>query len=148
MLDGGAPYYTTYETSDGRYVSLGPIEPKFFALLCRKIELPQDLWNAQNDRARWPELREAMAGAFQRRTMAQWSEMLEGTDVCFAPVLTLQEAVTHPHIAARHGFTEIDGVLHTAPAPRFSSTPSAIQSPPGGAPVSVDALLAQWQCRP
>jgi alpha-methylacyl-CoA racemase len=145
MLDGGAPYYTTYETSDGRYVSLGPIEPKFFALLCRKIELPQGLWDAQNDRARWPALREAIAAAFQRRTMAQWCEVLEGTDVCFAPVLTLQEAATHPHIVARDGFTEIDGVVHTAPAPRFSRTPSVIQSPPGGEPVSADALLARWQ---
>ena len=145
MLDGGAPYYTTYETADGRYVSVGPIEPKFFALLCQQLELPQALWDAQNDRARWTALRAAIATAFRQRTLAEWCARMEGSDSCFAPVLTLEEAQRHPHIQARAGFLEVDGVMHTAPAPRFSRTPAAIQSPSGTAPVAVASVLAGWQ---
>ncbi|HEU0204081.1 MAG TPA: CoA transferase [Burkholderiaceae bacterium] len=147
MLDGGAPYYTIYETADGRHVSIGPIEPKFFVLLCRQLELPEELWTAQNDRARWPALHAAIAAAFRTRTQAQWCKHLEGTDVCFAPVLTLEEAAVHPHIAARRGFEDVAGVKHTAPAPRFSRTPSAIQSPPRGQPVTVDDLLKELRSR-
>lgn len=144
MLDGGAPYYAAYETADGEFVSLGPIEPKFFALLCEKLGLPQTLWNSQNDRVRWPELRRAIAGAIACRTRDEWCQLLEGTDVCFAPVLTLQEATVHPHVRARGGFVEIDGVSHTAPAPRFSRTPSAIQGAAPSSAVSVTDLLAAW----
>lgn len=145
MLDGGAPYYTTYETADGRHVSVGPIEPKFFALLCQQLELPKVLWNAQNDLARWPQLRDAMAAAFRQRTLAEWCALMDGSDSCFAPVLTLEEAQLHPHIRARAGFQEINGVMHTAPAPRFSRTPAAIQSPPGTAAVDMASVLAGWQ---
>lgn len=147
MLDGGAPYYTTYETADGRHVAVGPIEPKFFALLCRELELPPELQDAQHDRSRWPTLRDAIASAFRRRTLAQWCERLEGGDSCFAPVLTLEEAQRHPHVRARGGFVEMDGVAHTAPAPRFSRTPAAIQSPPGGAPADTASVLAGWTAR-
>jgi alpha-methylacyl-CoA racemase len=145
MLDGGAPYYTTYETADGRHVSVGPIEPKFFTLLCQQLELPPTLWDAQNDRARWLALRAAIATAFRRRTLAQWCTLLEGTDSCFAPVLTLEEAQRHPHIQARGGFVQVDGIMHTAPAPRFSRTPSSIQASAGTPAVSLDAVLAGWQ---
>ena len=145
MLDGGAPYYTTYRTSDGQFVSIGPIEPKFFALLCRKLELPQELWDAQNDRSRWHDLRDALAAAFRKDTREHWCHLLEGTDVCFAPVLALSEAAAHPHIQARSGFVDVAGVLHTAPAPRFSRTPSAIQGPAPAAAVSVAAVLDAWQ---
>ena len=145
MLDGGAPYYTTYETADGRHVSLGAIEPKFFALLCDKLELPRELWNSQHDRRRWPALQAAIAACIRRRSSAQWCELLEGTDVCFAPVLTLQEAASHPHITARHGFEDINGVPHTAPAPRFSRTPSAIQASLDGAAVWPTTLIEEWR---
>lgn len=145
MLDGGAPYYTIYETADGRHVSVGPIEPKFFALLCRQLELPQTLWDKQNDRSYWPQLRDAIAAAFRQRTLSEWCARMEGSDSCFAPVLTLEEAQLHPHIQARSGFQEINGVMHTAPAPRFSRTPAAIQSPPGTAAVDIASVLAGWQ---
>ncbi|MFZ3118163.1 MAG: CaiB/BaiF CoA-transferase family protein [Variovorax sp.] len=145
MLDGGAPYYTTYETADARQVAVGPIEPKFFALLCRQLELPQALCDAQDDRARWPALRAAMANAFRRRTLAEWCARMEGSDSCFAPVLTLEEAQRHPHIEARGGFVQVAGVTHTAPAPRFSRTPAAIQAPPGTPAVDAASVLAEWR---
>ncbi|AIJ49363.1 carnitine dehydratase [Comamonas testosteroni TK102] len=143
MLDGGAPYYSVYVTSDGHSVSLGAIESKFFTLMCEKLELPQSLWNAQNDRARWPQLKEAIAGSIAMRSRKEWSRLLEGTDVCFAPVLTLQEAKDHPHIQARKSFIDVDGVTHTAPAPRFSRTPASINVGAGGE-TSVDELLVLW----
>ncbi|PZO20412.1 MAG: carnitine dehydratase [Burkholderiales bacterium] len=144
-LDGGAPYYGVYETGDGGYVSLGPIEPKFFALLCEKIDLPADLRDAQNDRARWPALREAIASRIKVRTRAQWCDLLEGSDVCFAPVLPLSEAAAHPHNQARGNFVELDGVMHTAPAPRFSRTPSVIQGSAPTAPVAPEEVLQRWR---
>jgi len=145
MLDGGAPYYTTYETSDAQYVAIGPIEPKFFALMCRTIEVPEHLWNAQNDRSRWHALRDAMVVIFRTRTSAQWCELLEGSDVCFAPVLTLSEAAHHPHVLARKGFVEVAGVAQPAPAPRFSRTPSAVQGPFPDGLMSPQDLLAAWR---
>jgi alpha-methylacyl-CoA racemase len=145
MLDGGAPYYGVYETADGEYVSLGPIEPKFFELLCDKLQLPPDLRNAQSDRSRWGQLREAIAVRIKRRTRADWSVLLEGSDVCFAPVLTLGEAARHPHNRAREAFVEVDGVMHTAPAPRFSRTASRIQGPAPSSDVRAQDLLARWK---
>lgn len=145
MLDGGAPYYKTYETADGKHVSIGPIEPKFFTLLCQKIGIPQNLWDAQNDRARWASLRDAMAAIFRTRTRDEWCKALEGSDTCFAPVLTLSEAAEHPHIQARSGFVDIAGVRHTAPAPRFSRTPSAIQGPAPQTSSSAAEILKIWR---
>ena len=145
MLDGGAPYYRVYETADGGFVSLGPIEPKFFELLCEKVGLPDDLRQAQNDRARWPEMAEAFAGIFRTRTRAQWCELLEGTDACFSPVLPLSEAAQHPHLQARGAFVPVDGVMHTAPAPRLSRTPARIQGPAPKEAVAVADLLARWR---
>jgi len=145
MLDGGAPYYGVYETSDGGHVSLGPIEPRFFALLCEKLDLPHALRDAQNDRARWPALQAAIAGRIKGRSRAAWCELLEDSDVCFAPVLSLSEAAQHPHIRARGAFVEVDGVVHTAPAPRFSRTPSAIQGQAPDAAVATDDILQRWR---
>ena len=145
MLDGGAPYYTVYETADGGCVSLGPIEPRFFALLCEKIDLPVSLRDAQHDRARWPALRAAMASIFKKRSRAAWCELLEGSDVCFAPVLDLKEAAAHPHHQARAAFQDIAGVAHPAPAPRFSRTPAAIQGAAPAAAVTAADLLRRWQ---
>lgn len=144
MLDGGAPYYSVYATSDDHFVSLGAIEPKFFALLCEKLELPEVLWSAQNERARWPALREAIAESISKRSRQEWVHLMEGADVCFAPVLTLQEAKEHPHIRARQSFVDVQGVAHTAPAPRFSRTPSSIQVP-GEKEVQLDELLSIWR---
>jgi alpha-methylacyl-CoA racemase len=143
-LDGGAPYYSVYETADRAWISLGPIEPQFFALLCDKIGLPQALRDAQNDRARWPALRAALSEIFRARTRAAWCELLEGTDVCFAPVLPLSEAARHPHIRQRQALVEVDGVPQPAPAPRFSRTPSAIQGAAPRQAVTADEVLRGW----
>jgi alpha-methylacyl-CoA racemase len=147
LLDGGAPFYATYETADNAYVSLGPIESKFFALLCEKLNIPQDLRDAQGDRSRWPDLRLAIAASIRQHTRAQWCERLEGTDVCFAPVLSLGEAPTHPHNQFRKTFVEINGVVQAAPAPRFSRTPSAIQVSAPKVDFSPEAVLLKWQFR-
>jgi alpha-methylacyl-CoA racemase len=145
MLDGGAPYYTTYETADGRYVSIGPIEPRFFQALCRELELPESLASLQNDPSHWPALHAAIGNALRRQPLAHWCARLEGTDVCFAPVLTPPEAARHPHIVARRGFIQVDGVEHTAPAPRFSVTPGTISQGPTAARWPADEVLDGWQ---
>ena len=145
VLDGGAPYYTVYETADAGHVSLGPIEPKFFALLCDKIGLPEALRDAQNDRARWPALHQAMAGLFKTRSRADWCALLEGSDVCFAPVRGLSEAENHPHHQARGAFIDVGGIRHPAPAPRFSRTPCAIQGAAPTTAVLAQELLQRWQ---
>lgn len=144
ILDGGAPYYAVYATADGESISFGSIEPKFFSLLCEKLDLPKTLWNAQSDQAQWGELRQAIADAVARRSRTEWCQLLEGTDVCFAPVLTLQEAAAHPHVRARSGFVDVNGVPHTAPAPRFSRTPAAIQEAVASSPTSVADVLKSW----
>jgi alpha-methylacyl-CoA racemase len=145
MLDGGAPYYTVYETADGGYVSLGPIEPKFFTLLCEKVGVPQVLHHAQNDRAQWPVLRDTFAAIFRTRTRYAWCELLEGTDVCFAPVLSLSESADYPHLQRRRAFIDVNGIQHPAPAPRFSRTPSAIQGPAPSQALPANELLSRWR---
>jgi alpha-methylacyl-CoA racemase len=133
LLAGGAPFYDTYETSDGRYVSIAPLEPAFYAVLCAKLGIDdprlKDLCVATLDdptaRARWPEQRAVLARIFKSRTRTEWCELLEGSDACFAPVLSIDEAFEHPHLAARRTFVAIDGVTQNAPAPRFSRTPLA-----------------------
>lgn len=144
MLDGGAPYYSVYGTADGGWVSLGPIEPQFFELLCSKLNLPTHLWDSQHDRTRWPALRDAIAAAIQARSRQWWCEVLEGTDVCFAPVLTLQEAANHPHLRKRACLVETNDVLHVAPAPRFSRTPSSIKASHYVQSENVDEFLRSW----
>jgi alpha-methylacyl-CoA racemase len=145
MLDGGAPYYTTYATSDGGYVSVGAIEPQFFALLCDRLGLREDLRDAQHDRQRWPALTAEMARIFAGRSRQEWACLLEGTDVCFAPVLPLSEAAQHPHNIARGAFVEVCGVAHPAPAPRFSRTPGSIQGPAPAHAVAAADVLASWR---
>jgi alpha-methylacyl-CoA racemase len=144
-LDGGAPWYDVYETADGRHASLGAIEPAFFARFCELAGLPTEWQARQNDRAQWPALRDALERLFRSRTLAEWRALLEGSDACFAPVLPLREAMRHPHQQARQAFVEVDGVTHPAPAPRFSRTPSAIQSPAGSQTESLEGILRQWR---
>jgi alpha-methylacyl-CoA racemase len=131
LLDGGAPFYDTYETSDGRFVSLAPLEPKFFATLATAIGLDERFVKRQYDRRLWPEMREAIATTMRQRTRDEWSAKLEGTDACFAPVLRFDEAAAHRHARERAAFVEIDGVVQPAPAPRFDRTPAGT---PRGAP--------------
>jgi alpha-methylacyl-CoA racemase len=148
FLAGAAPFYDTYETADGKYVAIGSLEPAFFALLLEKLGLDPDefgdagLAGAADPEARqkWPRLRAALAGAFRRRTREEWRQQLEGSDVCFAPVLTLEEAARHPHNVARGTFVDVEGVMQNAPAPRFSRTPPAEPErpqPPGADTLAV-----------
>ena len=143
FLDGGAPYYDTYETSDGEFVTLGAIEPQFYALLLEKLGLDLARW-PQADTERWPELKEELRRIFKTRTRADWSELLEGTDVCFAPVLRLAEAKDHPQLADRGVYVEVDGVLQPGPVPRFGRTPGKIQGPPASPGEHSVAVLAEW----
>jgi len=144
LLDGGRPWYDSYETADGRYVSLGPIEDKFYREFVRRAGLEGEDLPAQNDPAGWPRLRERFAAAFRQRTQAQWCELLEGTDACFAPVLSVIEAREHPHNRARGAFVEVDGVTQPAPAPRFSRTRAQVRGSGSRAGQNTLAALADW----
>ncbi len=128
-LDGGAHYYGAYTCSDGKFISIGSIEPKFYALLLEKCEIEDADFLAQNEREAWPFLKQKLASLFKSRTRDEWCDLLEGTDVCFAPVLTMEEAPSHPHNEARKTFITLEGVTHPAPAPRFSRTQGEIQGP-------------------
>ncbi len=142
LLDSGAPYYEVYRCADGEYVALAAIEPKFRAVLLERLgvagvdvqSLPPDF----DDRTRWPELRTRLGAIFAGRTRAQWCELLQDADTCFAPVLAPREAPAHAHHAARASFVEVDGVVQPAPAPRFGATPAAVPRAPGRAGDAVE----------
>ena len=144
MLDSGAPWYDAYATSDGRYVSIGSIEPQFYAELIEKLGLAGEDLPAQHDRERWPELRSRLAEVFRSRSRDEWCRILEGSDACFAPVLTMAEAREHEHARVRGSFVEVDGVPQPRPAPRFSRTDSAIQRPPARGGAHTDEVLRDW----
>ena len=120
LLDGGAHFYDTYRTKDGEHVSIGSIEPQFYALLIEKAGLDADKFAPQMDQSQWPALKAELTEVFLTKTRAEWCELMEGTDVCFAPVLNIKEAAEHPHSIARNSYVEVDGVLQHSPAPRFS----------------------------
>jgi alpha-methylacyl-CoA racemase len=119
LLDGGAPFYGVYETADGQHVSIGSLEPKFYVEMVRRLGLDEKFLRLQGDVSQWPALRQAIAAAVRERTRDEWSALLEGTDVCFAPVLKLAEAHRHPHAVARGTYVEVAGVVQPGPAPRF-----------------------------
>lgn len=145
MLDGAAHFYDTYECQDGKYIAIGSIEPKFYALLLEKTGLKDDPeFKSQMNMKKWPALKEKLAAVFRTKTREQWCELMEGTDVCFAPVLDMDEAPAHPHNRARETFIEYNGVLQPAPAPRFSRTVSEIQGPPPTVGQHTDEALADW----
>lgn len=129
MLDGGAHFYDTYETQDGRYVSIGAIEPQFYALLLEKTGADKTTFAPQMARDQWPQLKNKMAALIKTKTQAEWCALLEGTDACFAPILSLEEAPSHPHNQARQTYIEVGGMIQPAPAPRFSETPAAMPAP-------------------
>ena len=131
LLDGAAHFYDTYETADGKYVCLGSIEPQFYALLIEKAGLDPETFKPQMDRRAWPELKAKLAEVMKQKTRDEWCAIMEGTDVCFAPVLSIFEAPEHPHNKARNSFITVDGISQPAPAPRFSRTAPAVR---GGAP--------------
>ncbi|WP_324790312.1 CaiB/BaiF CoA-transferase family protein [Streptomyces sp. H51] len=129
LLDGGCPYYGTYETADGKYMAVGALEPQFYELFTALLGLP-DQADARTDVTRWGALREAVAARFRSRTQDEWTARFDGTDACVAPVLSLTEAPHHPHLAARSTFTDHGGITQPAPAPRFSATPASVRRPP------------------
>lgn len=145
FLDGGAPYYNVYACSDGRHVTVGAIEPGFYAELCRRAGVDDDdIAGAQGDRANWPAFVTRLEAMFRTRTQAEWCELLEGTDACFAPVLDWAQAQAHPHNQARGTFIEVDGVTQPAPSPRFSRTPATAVQGPSAHDADRRAVLANW----
>jgi alpha-methylacyl-CoA racemase len=144
LLDGGAPFYDCYACADGKFISIGAIEPQFYAELLALAGVEDPQFGRQWRQADWPELKRKFAELFATRTRAEWCALLEGTDVCFAPVLDMAEAPRHPHNAARGTFVERDGVPQPAPAPRFSRTQAEIGSPPSVPGQDGAAVLADW----
>ncbi|AWN51994.1 CaiB/BaiF CoA-transferase family protein [Methylobacterium sp. 17Sr1-1] len=143
LLDGGAPWYRTYACRDGRHIAIGPLEPQFYALFRRLTGLDSDPdFDRRDDPVMWPTLRRKLETLFAERTRDEWCRLLEGTDACVAPVLSLSEAAGHPHLAARETFVTVGGTVQPAPAPRFSGTPSAIRPPPG--PLTLIEAIARW----
>lgn len=125
ILDGGSHYYDTYETADGKFVAIGAVEPNFYRELMEKVGLAEDVaFRAQNDPASWPALKTRLEAVFRTRTRAEWCALLEGSDACFAPVLSLEEASRHPHNLARKAFVDVDGAMQPAAAPRYAATPN------------------------
>ncbi len=141
LLDGGTPYYDLYETADGQHMSVGPLEPQFYAEMVRLLEL--DLPD-RDDPANLPAIRDALTARFKERTQAEWSKLFDGTDACVAPVVPLADAPRHPHLAARRTFVEHDGITQPAPAPRFSRTPASLGMPPGGPGAHTRDALTAW----
>ena len=142
FLDGGAHFYGGYECACGPVISIGSIEPPFYALLRQHAGLSEADFDAQMDRKAWPALKQKLVNVFKSKTRKDWCKIMEGTDICFAPVLTMSEAPNHPHMAARKIFVERHGVTQPAPAPRFSRTPSAIREPEKA---EISALTSAWK---
>jgi alpha-methylacyl-CoA racemase len=143
MLDGGAHFYDTYETKDGKYVSIGSIEPQFYALLLEKTGLKGQELPAQMDRAKWPEMKQKFTEVFKTKTRDEWCAIMEGTDICFAPVLTMNEAPHHHHAKARNGYVDVAGFMQPAPAPRFSRTPGSVKGPAPKRGVNTEEVLRE-----
>jgi len=144
MLDTGAHFYDAYETSDGKYICIGSIEAKFYEELLRLSGLKGEELPRQLDRKSWPAMKERIAKLFRTKTRDEWCRIMEGSDVCFAPVLSMEEAPRHPHNRQRATFVEENGVIQPAPAPRFSRTPSAIQRPPARPGEHTEEALRDW----
>jgi alpha-methylacyl-CoA racemase len=148
MLDTGAHFYDAYETADGKYISIGSMESQFYAELLKYTELDGEDLPWQHDRSQWPALKERMAEVIKQKTRDEWCEIMEGTDVCFAPVLSLTEAPEHPHNRHRGTFIEVAGIVQPGPAPRFSRTPGEVRRPPPHAGQHTDDVLADWGVSP
>ena len=144
MLDGGAHFYGTYACADGKYVSVGAIEPQFYALLLEKAGIADAAFSDQNTMQHWPQLKDRLARIFLTKTRDEWCALLEGSDACFAPVLDWDEAPLHPHNQARQTFVTVDGVLQPAPAPRFSHTPAATPAYAAGSAHDGAEIIAEW----
>lgn len=148
FLDGGAPWYDVYKTKDDKYVAVGPVEGRFYALMLRQLGLDPATLPDQYDRAGWPVLRSRFQEAFAGKSREEWCSIMEGGDACFAPVLTMEEAAHHPHNIARGSFVEVAGILQPGPAPRFSRTNPAKPNPPPSAGAHTDVALLDWGFTP
>ena len=148
MVDGGAHFYDTYETADSKYVSVGSIEPQFYDLLLQHTGIDDPEFKDQWNEDKWPKFKKKMAAIFKTKTRDQWCEIMEGTDICFAPVLSLAEAPEHPHNKVRRTFIEIEGVIQPAPAPRFSRTRPEIQSRPAVPGEHTETVLVDFGFSP
>ncbi len=144
IIDGGAHFYNRYQCKDGEWIAVGAIEPKFYAALRRLAELEDPAFDAHMDAARWPALKKKLAAIFKARTRDEWCALLEGSEACVAPVLSMTEAPRHPHNAARKTFADVDGVLQPAPAPRFSRSRVRARSKPTDAGEGAEAALRDW----
>jgi alpha-methylacyl-CoA racemase len=142
LLDGGAPYYDTYECADGEYVAVGALEPQFFAELVRVLAIPDV--PPQTDQSTWPQMREQFTAAFKAKTRAEWIAAFDGVDACVSPVWRLSEVASDPHMAARGSVVDVDGVMQPAPAPRFSRTPAALSTPPRLPGADTVEALRDW----
>ena len=148
LLDSGAPHYDVYECADGRYLAVAPIEGKFRELLLARIGFASGEFPDVRDPANWPRGKALLAAIFREKTQAAWCALLEGTDACVAPVLSLADAQQHPHNVARGTFVTVDGIVQPAPAPRFSVTPSGLPSAPEPPGTSTLSALADWGISP
>jgi alpha-methylacyl-CoA racemase len=144
LLDSGAPHYDVYACADGEWISIAPLEAKFRSILLAKLGFDPDGFPDLADPANWPRARELLAARFAERSRADWCELLEGSDGCFAPVLGIDEVPAHPQHVARNAFVEVGGIRQPAPAPRFSRTPPALPSPPEGPGHSSREILMDW----
>lgn len=145
MLDSGAHFYDVYETSDQQYISIGSIEDQFYAILREKLGLTDPIWDKHmSAKENWPVLKEKLAAIFKTKTREEWCQIMEGTDICFAPVLSMTEAKDHPHNKERQTIIEIDGVAQPNVAPRFSRTPSKIQGPAPVVGAHTESALKDW----
>ena len=143
MLDGGAPFYDTYHTKDGKFVSVGSIEPQFYALLLEKTGLKGENLPAQSDRNAWAQLKSRLEAIFRTKTRDEWCAIMEGTDICFAPVLTMTEASQHPHAKARNAYVDVSGFPQPAAAPRFSRTKEGVKGPAARRGEHTDQVLGE-----
>jgi len=146
MLDGGCPWYGVYETADGAWMAMGPIEPQFFAEFVARLDLGDDV-PGQWEFARWAELRERIAERVRTRTRVEWEALFADTDACVAPVLTWREAMGHPHMQARGAFESVDGIPQPVPAPRFSRTPGTLRHGPHAPGADTEDVLREWGLR-
>jgi alpha-methylacyl-CoA racemase len=144
MLAGGAHFYNTYACADGKFVSVGAIEPQFYALLLKLCDIDDAAFDGQMDREQWPSLKTKIAAVFATKSRQAWCELMEGTDVCFAPVLDMDEAPEHVHNRTRGTFIEVDGVTQPGPAPRFSRSVPEVSSPPSSPGQDTDGILRDW----
>jgi alpha-methylacyl-CoA racemase len=144
LLDGGAHFYDTYETKDGKWIAIGSMEPKFYEILLKYIDIDDPVFKDYFNPETWPECKEKLTKTFKTKTRQQWCEIMEGTDACFSPVLSYDEAINHPHNVARKTFVDVQGVMQPGPAPRFSRTKCEIKSPPPDNSDDKESVLKEW----